>query len=35
MVLNDEKIITWSDYKQGDGETTFGLLSQVSPTAAT
>jgi tetratricopeptide (TPR) repeat protein len=31
MVLNDEKIITWSDYKKGDGETTFGLLSQVSP----
>ena len=31
MVLNDEKIITWSDYKKGDGEATFGLLSQVSP----
>jgi Flp pilus assembly protein TadD len=31
MVLSDEKIITWSDYKKGDGETTFGLLSQVSP----
>ncbi|MCJ7452202.1 MAG: tetratricopeptide repeat protein [Steroidobacteraceae bacterium] len=31
MVLNDEKIITWSDYKRGDGEATFGLLSQVSP----
>jgi Flp pilus assembly protein TadD/Tol biopolymer transport system component len=31
MLLNDEKIITWSDYKRGDGETTFGLLSQVSP----
>jgi Flp pilus assembly protein TadD len=31
MVLNDEKIITWSDYRKGDGETTFGLLSQVSP----
>jgi Tfp pilus assembly protein PilF/dipeptidyl aminopeptidase/acylaminoacyl peptidase len=31
MTLNDEKIITWSDYKKGDGETTFGLLSQVSP----
>jgi Flp pilus assembly protein TadD len=31
MLLNDEKIITWSDYKKGDGETTFGLLSQVSP----
>jgi Tfp pilus assembly protein PilF/dipeptidyl aminopeptidase/acylaminoacyl peptidase len=31
ITLNDEKIITWSDYKKGDGETTFGLLSQVSP----
>ncbi len=31
MVLNDEKIITWSDFKRGDGEATFGLLSQVSP----
>ncbi len=31
MVLNDEKIITWSDYKKGDGEATFGLLSRVSP----
>ena len=31
MVLNDEKIITWNDYKKGDGEATFGLLSQVSP----
>jgi Flp pilus assembly protein TadD len=31
MVLNDEKIITWSDYKKGDGEATFGLLSKVSP----
>jgi len=31
MLLNDEKIITWSDYKKGDGDTTFGLLSQVSP----
>jgi Flp pilus assembly protein TadD len=31
MVLDDKKIITWSDYKKGDGETTFGLLSQVSP----
>jgi tetratricopeptide (TPR) repeat protein len=31
MVLNDEKIITWSDYKRDDGEGTFGLLSQVSP----
>jgi Flp pilus assembly protein TadD len=32
MVMNDEKIITWSDYKRGDGELTFGLLSRVSPT---
>ena len=31
MVLNDEKIITWSDYERDDGELTFGLLSQVSP----
>ena len=31
MVMNDEKIITWSDYKKGDGEATYGLLSQVSP----
>jgi hypothetical protein len=31
MVLNDEKIISWSNYKKDDGEATFGLLSQVSP----
>jgi Tfp pilus assembly protein PilF len=31
MVLNDEKIITWSDYRKEDEEPTFGLLSQVSP----
>ena len=31
MVLDDEKIITWSDYRRDDGEGTFGLLSQVSP----
>jgi Flp pilus assembly protein TadD len=31
MVLDDKKIITWSDYKKGDGNVTFGLLSQVSP----
>jgi tetratricopeptide (TPR) repeat protein len=31
MLLNDEKIITWSDYQRDDGEATFGLLSQVSP----
>ncbi|HSQ01268.1 MAG TPA: tetratricopeptide repeat protein [Candidatus Dormibacteraeota bacterium] len=32
MVMSDEKIITWSDYKREDGELTFGLLSRVSPT---
>jgi Flp pilus assembly protein TadD/Tol biopolymer transport system component len=31
MVLDDQKIITWSDYRRNDGEATFGLLSQVSP----
>ena len=31
MTLNDENIITWNDYKKGDGEATFGLLSKVSP----
>jgi Flp pilus assembly protein TadD len=31
MVLDDEKIITWSDYKRNDGDATYGLLSQVSP----
>jgi len=31
MELDDEKIITWSDYRRNDGEATFGLLSQVSP----
>ena len=31
MVLSDEEIITWSDYRRDDGEATFGLLSQVSP----
>jgi Flp pilus assembly protein TadD len=31
MVLDDEKIITWSDFRKDDGETTFGLLSRVSP----
>ena len=31
MEMNDEKIISWSDYKKDDGEATFGLLSQVSP----
>jgi tetratricopeptide (TPR) repeat protein len=32
MVMSDEKIITWADYKREDGELTFGLLSRVSPT---
>jgi len=31
MVLDDAKIISWSDYKRSDGQLTFGLLSQVSP----
>jgi Flp pilus assembly protein TadD len=31
IVLDDEKIITWSDYRKGDGDATYGLLSQVSP----
>ena len=31
MVLEKDNIITWSDYKRGDGKPTFGLLSQVSP----
>jgi tetratricopeptide (TPR) repeat protein len=31
MVMNDEKIISWSDYERDDGDLTFGLLSQVSP----
>ena len=31
MVMNDESIISWSDYKKDDGELTFGLLSRVSP----
>ena len=32
MVLDDAKIMTWSDFKRADGELTFGLLSRVSPT---
>jgi Flp pilus assembly protein TadD len=32
MVMADQKIITWADYKREDGELTFGLLSRVSPT---
>jgi len=31
MILNNDKIITWSDYEKEDAEMTFGLLSQVSP----
>jgi len=31
MVLDDQKIITWSDYKRNEGDATYGLLSQVSP----
>jgi tetratricopeptide (TPR) repeat protein len=31
MLLNEDNIITWADYKKEDGELTFGLLSQVSP----
>ena len=29
---DDQKIITWADFKREDGELTFGLLSRVSPT---
>ena len=31
MVLDDKKIITWSDYRRNDGDATYGLLSQISP----
>lgn len=31
MVLDDENIITWSDYRPKDNKRTFGLLSRVSP----
>jgi tetratricopeptide (TPR) repeat protein len=31
MVLDGSKIITWNDYKDKTRQTTFGLLSQVSP----
>jgi len=31
MVLDPNKIITWSDYRPDDKEPTFGLLSQISP----
>lgn len=29
--LSKNKIITWSDFRRGDGEQTFGLLSSISP----
>jgi len=32
MVMSDDRIITWADYRREDGELTFGLLSRVSPT---
>jgi len=31
MVLATSDLITWFDYRQEDGEPTFGLLSQISP----
>ncbi len=31
MVLDSSEIITWDEYKRGDNEQTFGLLSQISP----
>ncbi len=31
IVLDNNQIITWSDYKREDEEGTFGLLSQLSP----
>ena len=31
MVLDRQRIITWSDYKREDREPTFGLLSAISP----
>lgn len=31
IILSNDKIITWSDYRRDDGEQTFGLLSQISP----
>ena len=31
MVLDADEIITWDEYRRGDHEQTFGLLSQVSP----
>lgn len=32
MVMSDDKIITWAEFKRADGELTFGLMSRVSPT---
>jgi tetratricopeptide (TPR) repeat protein len=31
MLLDKNRVITWSDYKRDDKQSTFGLLSQVSP----
>ncbi len=31
IVLSQDNIITWSDYRRDDGQLTFGLLSQISP----
>ncbi len=31
IVLDQEKLITWSEYRRDEGELTFGLLCQVSP----
>ncbi|GAG10586.1 unnamed protein product, partial [marine sediment metagenome] len=32
MAFEKSEVITWSDYKREDGESTFGLLAQISPT---
>jgi Flp pilus assembly protein TadD len=31
IYLSRDKLITWSDYRREDGETTFGLLAELSP----
>ena len=31
IVLDNSKIISWSDYRKEDGDLTFGLLCQISP----
>jgi tetratricopeptide (TPR) repeat protein len=31
MALQPKDVISWDDYRREDGETTFGLLSQISP----